>query len=795
MKRFSFILVLLWCSLITASAFAATPSPVYKIALVSGEAEDSIYRHRVVREIDALLKSRGRVEFDETRVTPYPLDKSMAVIRKLMTREDIDCVVGVGIEVSDILIRLREYPKPVIAAGIIDRKLQGLPITAAKTSGIPNFNYIKTHFDVERDFRTFKGLYDFKHLAVLMPIHQTTMFHTLYSYFGKTLEQVSPGATLSVVDIDAESIENDIPEIPPDVDAVYLLPIFSPNKDALMEKLIQAVNHRKLPSFALMGEKHVRMGAMSSIAPDRNLNAVSRRVAINVLDILEGRDAGTLPVTVHTYTENFVVNVETLRKIDLYPGWNALAGSRLINLEKLNQGPALQLKQVILEALERNLELLSARSDTRIQELEAGMATSALLPQVNLSAGLTQIDENRVEVAQTHSAQTTLSAGGRVTQTLFTDDLLTNRAVQKILTQAQQYQEKTVAMDTVVTAGRAYIQLLFAMSSQTIHNNNLELTRKNLDIAKSKAAVGVVDASEVSRWESEKAANLISLNDAFRDLLLARMTLNQVLDRPINREFTPEDLDPFSGIELMITDPEVYAFLGNFKQVKRFSDFLIVEADHNLPELGKMAEQIRSQERMILNRERAIYLPDVNLQGQLDKVVDEYDARVKTPSDLDHPWSVAVQVSWPLFTGGAHKKDLAQSREKLRQLHFAQRNLKNQLHLNVRSKLETAAVSAREIELAETGLAAALKNFEIIQAGYAEGRNSVTDLVDAQNAKLRSEQAASSAKYQFVLDFLEMERAMGRFHFLETPEQKSEFLTRLRQYMEPVPTLNTRKNG
>jgi len=544
----------------------------YKIAFIGGFTEDTVYQPTVIREINALLESRGEVEYLMKKIRPYPLEKSLEDVAAIMADDTVDCIIGVGLEVS---------PK------------------------------------------------------------------------------------LSIVEINPGRIETEFPEIPPDADAVYLLPLFSKEKDEQMGEIIRAVNERQLPSFALMGEKHVRMGCMASIAPDQNFNAVSRRVAMNVLDILEGRDAG--------------------------------------------------------------------------------IAGAALLPQVDLSAGLSHIDKNRVEIAQTYPARTTLSASGSLNQTLFKDDLLANYEIQKILKDSQGYQERTTLLDTVVTATQTYVNLLFAMSDQTIRNNNVDVTRKNLEIAKNKAAVGAVDASEVNRWESEKATNQISLNDAFRDLQLARMTLNQVLDRPITREFSVEDIEPGTDIELLITDPRVYELLGNIKQVKRFSNFLITEADRNLPELKQIKEILRSQEREVLNRQSALFLPDVSLRGSLDKVLDEYDGQ-KTISDLDHPWTVSLTASWPIFAGGAHKKDLTQSRYRLQRLRIEEKKLRNQFHLNVRSSLETAAVSAREIDLSQRGLAAALKNFEIVQAGYAEGRNSVTDLIDAQNVKVRSELAAASAK-------------------------------------------------
>ena len=786
-------MVLSLCLLFFLPVAAAFGASAYKIAIVSGAAESAGYQDEIVKEINALMEGRGGVSYMVEVIAPGLLERGFEAVSAVVNDDSVDCVIGVDVRISDFLIRLKQYHRPVIAAAVVDSRLQGLKQTPDGASGIRNFNYVEAHFDVEKDLRTFKSLYNYRHIAVLVPRSMAVVFHTLNEYFDQVVKTVSPDAQLSIVMIDTTRIKKGIPEIPPDADAVYLLPLFSQKRQAMMETVIQEVNNRKLPSFALIGEAHVRMGAMAGIAPDSNINAMARRIAINVLDILEGRDAGTLPVSVSTYGDNFVINMATLKEIDCYPSWTAMADAKLVNLDKLHQGPALQLKSVIFEALERNLDYLTAQADTRIQEEEAAIARAELLPQVNVSAGLTRIDENRVEIAQTYPAVTTLSATASLTQTIFSDDTLANCAIQDILVESQRYQEKTSLMDTVVAAARVYINLLFAMSSQTIHNNNLEMTRKNLEIASSKAAVGAVDISEVSRWESEMAANQISRNDAFRDLQLARMALNQVLDRPITREFTLEDVGPASGIELMITDPDVYGLLANAEQVRRFSDFLVIEANRNLPELQQIRETIRSQERRVLNRTRALYLPDVDLQGSVDKVLNEYEARQKTISELDHPWSVTLTASWPLFTGGADKRSLAKSRHQLRRLSLEEKNLKNQLHLNIRSSLETASVSAREIALAQKGLAAALKRFEIVQDGYAQGRNDVADLIDAQNAKVSSERAAASAKYQFVLDFLEMERAMGRFYFLDSPDQKQAFLGRLRAYMETTPIDNFRK--
>lgn len=785
------ILTLLMCvvfNLCTVCYIQAENKPDFKVALFVNPVGEDAYQKLVLHEISTLLGSRYNLLFEIEDFEAEDSDKSIAAISRSMDDNSIDCVIGLGLNASDVLARYGNYPKPVIAGAVLDQKLQGIAMTPEGTSGIDNFNYIQSPFDVEKDLVTFKQLVDFKHLAILYNARETYMFHNLYSYFGKAVEKIAPEAKLSIVEIYPDNIEESVAAISEDVDSVYLPPVFLGREDNQQRKLISKINRRKLPSFALLGEESVQMGAMASIAPDRNLNAMARRIAINLLNIGDGQNAGDLPVQVANYTDNFVINIGTIREIDYYPGWKALNKARLINLLGMERdGRQLDLRTVIMEALERNLDLLIQQSDTAIQTEETGLAKAPLFPQFNLSSTVNLLDENRANDEPNSPARSTWSATGELTQIIFSDDILANFSIRKILLESQKYSEKTTLLDTVVTAAESYISLLFARSNQKIQNTNLSVTRKNLDIAKNKEAVGSVGASEVHRWESEQASNQISLNDAYRDLQLARMRLNQILDRTINQPIRATDIDTGrSSIELLITDPEVYTYLENFKKVNAFSDFLIKEADRNLPELKEVNTTIRSIEREIVNRERAYYLPDIQLQGTMDKILDEYDTVNETPSDLDHPWSVAATASWPLYTGGERSYDLAKSRIRLRQTKLQAKNLRNQLHLQVRSNLETAAVSAREIELAEVGLEAAVKNFDIIQAGYSEGRNTIADLIDAQNSKINSELAAAVAKYQFVLDFLLLERSIGRFHFLDSPEEKYQFLQRMRKYMRAM---------
>ncbi len=65
---------------------------------------------------------------------------------------------------------------------------------------------------------------------------------------------------------------------------------------------------------------------------------------------------------------------------------------------------------------------------------------------------------------------------------------------------------------------------------------------------------------------------------------------------------------------------------------------------------------------------------------------------------------------------------------------------------------------------------------------YVRGLVSIVDLLDAQNSSLRADQAAENAVYNFLIDWMDVERAFGRFDFLMTREQREEYFQKLEDF-------------
>ena len=84
----------------------------------------------------------------------------------------------------------------------------------------------------------------------------------------------------------------------------------------------------------------------------------------------------------------------------------------------------------------------------------------------------------------------------------------------------------------------------------------------------------------------------------------------------------------------------------------------------------------------------------------------------------------------------------------------------------------------------QTATKAASDNYVLVQDSYSQGVVSVTNLVDAQNAKLQTELGAANASYQFILDFLEVERAMGSYYLLNSEGERTAFFRPLKSVFD-----------
>jgi len=233
----------------------------------------------------------------------------------------------------------------------------------------------------------------------------------------------------------------------------------------------------------------------------------------------------------------------------------------------------------------------------------------------------------------------------------------------------------------------------------------------------------------------------------------------------------------------LIFADERMVFIDDYGSLDIFSDFLVNYARQNLPELAQIDLGIKVQERLELSRKRALYLPTLAMSGSANRAVGRYDIPEGLPPvDVATTWDVGLGLSYPVFQGNNRRKLIEQSKLSVLQLQDTRKNTENQLELLIRANLENVGASYSRMELAQTAANASRKNYEIVQDAYSAGQANITTLIDAQNNALATELQSYNAVYTFILDFLNLERSVGYFNFLASPEEKTIFFQKVQEH-------------
>ncbi|MFT6334234.1 MAG: outer membrane protein TolC [Halioglobus sp.] len=751
---------------------------VFNIGVINDSAPDSEfefqYEKNLQDEIMLLAEYRFEVKFNTYYGTLENEDQSSNFSNAYASN---DIVIALGTNTSNYAINLKDYPKPTISSIILDAQLQGLTKTPEGTSGIKNFTYTESPFNMERDLKLLYEIYPFDHLEVITQKGTIGESPFIKQLFAKYLQ----GKNVTVDHIFySEDIGKHFTEMGDEKVAVYALPYFGKDTNRV-QSFFQVINENKIPSAALFGERYLDAGALTGYETAENLQKIPRRIALNVIKILEGQSPSDLSVEMKTYGDNLIINMETARRIGIYPDFDILSKAILSNLDNIQTDNKLTLHGAIAKALQNNLNIKVDNIAVDIADTEIGIAKSDLLPQVDASTSLLMTDELTAFTRQGAQGRGNWFLSGSASQVIFAEPILANLAIQKILKASEKKQLLQTQLDVVIDVVSAYMNILFSKNNLNIQEQNVKRNNDNYNISKTKEAIGYTGASDINRWEAELANAKINLNNAFAGLRQSKFQLNQLLNRPINEPFDIADATIAESM-LMITDERV-GFINDYGTLDLFADFIVSYGKENLPELAQIDLGLKVQERLQLSRERALYLPSVAMSGSVNRVLERFDIPEGLPEvDNVTTWDIGLGVSYPIFQGNNRRKLIEQSKLNVIQLQHTRKNAENQLELLTRASLENVGASFSRMALAQTAADASQKNYEIVQDAYSAGQTNITTLIDAQNNALATKLQSTNAIYTFILDFLNMERSIGYFNFLATPAEKDNFFNKIQQH-------------
>jgi len=734
-------------------------------------------------EAIALTKARFNVTFTEFNGN-WNSAEIRQTLQRLMKNPDINLLVTVGFISSNEASKLANYPKPLIAATILDQSLQKLPLKFDKSTGVNNFTYIESVIQLKDDIRSFSQMFDVQKAVVIIPKPLIDNMPDIVNYIAEN----GKGLNISVITADKQC-SGALAQLPQEADAAFVLPLFQ-SSDSEIEKLLQGLNEKKIPSLAVGGIKYLQMGATVTFTPQYNFQQLARQTAIRILKVGEGTNLSRAPVSIEGIRRGPVINMAGIRLINRFPHWSYLNEAILINTTEFPSASEMNYRMVIAEALENNLQGKISDKDLLVAEKNVRIAKANIYPQIEISGTAIELSENLVEASMGQKGAFTLSGSAMLKQVIFSEAVFANITINKLMEENKKAYNRQTVLEIISNVSNAYIGLLFSKSNLHIQSENVNATMQNLQMAKAKEKAGQSGISDVNRWISELNMNKMKLNDAYTMYRTAMYQLNQLLNKPIDEGINITENDNFD--ESVILDINLLKkIFENPILTEKYASFIIEQMYLNSPELKQLntaKEIIKRKKSLYKNR---LYLPDVAVWGGLDQAfirngtIKPVGMPVPPPPD-DLTWNVGLKISLPIYEGGKTYTEMQKSKIELDKINDQKEDLLNKLEAGIRANVQKSRTSYLEVELSKNAAKAAKDNFKVVQDGYFQGVTNLVQLIDAQTVMARTKHLANIAYYQFILDYLQVERLQGKYIFLSSADELTDYTNQLKNYLQDL---------
>jgi outer membrane protein len=809
MKGFFAVLLLAcaWCTGVSpASGQASKPLRIGIVVDGPWERNDFL-RDLLHSEIREVLGKDKPVEFPPGAflVGDWTLASVRALDSRLLADPTINMVLGMGLICSQDLATRGALGKPVIAPIIIDVDRQHIPLKDG-TSGVKNLSYLVYPMTFVRDLQLFREIIPIRKLVNL----SSKPYDDVLPPPSITLPELGRRLGLEVTELylgfSADEVLNALPK---DVDAVFVEPTLH-LPPAEFRKLVQGFIVRRIPSFSFLGETEVQQGIMASANPDI-VPRLARRLALNIKRILEGEEPGSLAVA-FTPGKRLTINLGTAYSVGVSPKWSTLMEAEVVQIDStVTGGISINLAEAIRRFSEENLDVQAKIREVSAQANNVSIARSALLPTVDLSATGLEIDRERAEAGAMprRSATADLSAG----MLLFSEPALANLSIQSSLKDSREHELQITRLNTVVDGATLYINYLRARKLFYILLDNLKLMRTNLELARVRQTTGAAGQEETLRWEVEIANLRKTTMDVQSQMNQALYGLKQVLNIPLLYVVNVAEVS-LDDSSMFISSKELRGYFEDPLSFELLSDFLTGEGARLAPELRQLDHAIEAQERALTSARLSYFVPTLSAFG---KYSDRFlKSGVVSPFQLppitsapppgtageaflyqllgsfspklpgDRSWSAGLQLSLNLFNGFSTKASEEKTSLELEQLRLTRQAASEKVALRIRVEMEKAKASYYSIQQATIEQDAARKTLRIVTDSYSRGGVSILNLLDAQNSALRADQVAANALYDFLIDYLSLERAIGEIDVLMAPGTREDVLHRLNAHMAAV---------
>ena len=697
-------------------------------------------------------------------------------LKRLLSPYGPDAIFALGVVSASQALLFRNIPKPVIAPYVPYSVLSNrIEARVGKRQNIKNFIYIDTIYHLDRDLKTFREIVPFTRCAIVLDEREIKGIQGIKEQTKDFAKR--HGIAASVVSSTSSATET-VAKIPQGTQAVFVGPLWHMSNEE-KRRFANLLAEKKIAGFALWNSQQVEFGLLAGLEPDDKQKVLARRASVALLDLLHGGDKAASSMAFRQ-DRDLVINMATARRLGVYPNLVLLTKARVFN-EKEEGGRKLNIATAVQEAVSANLKLQSARVRVKAGEHAVKERMAELLPRVDIGTGYRAVDQDRSKAGGglTPERAWTGTAGGTIL--LYSEKKWANYTAEEHLQQARDMNRERVRLDVTYDASVAYLNVLRARTIERIYKENLKLTKANLERAQIKVSTGAAGPDEVYRWQSKFANDRKEVLYRESETMDAMEALNRILHRPLDEAFVPEEAGLNDPLFIM-GDRFYLKLMDNPLLLRKFKRFAAREAVAVRPELKGFDEAIKAKARLAKGARRQLWLPDFTVEWKVDQYFaeDGHGRREDTSFD-DTDWNVGVFARIPLFEGGKTAAKAGRLEQELARLRIDRNAAAEIIIQDVLAAVNRTRASYPSIILTREAALAAKKNLALVTDSYIHGIKTIIDLLDAQNQYLSAELNSANAVYNFLIDFMGVQRAMGEFVIFMPQQERNNWMEKVKK--------------
>jgi outer membrane protein len=433
-----------------------------------------------------------------------------------------------------------------------------------------------------------------------------------------------------------------------------------------------------------------------------------------------------------------------MRGVKVFTG----AAAAVLLLAYMGPVPALAdtMEAALVRAYQNNPQLNAQRAQVRFTDENVPQALSGYRPRVAItaSAGYQYTDTNvtaggtptQISRTENHGTNAPRSVGATVSQTLFNGQQTANRtrAAESQVSSAREGL-RVLEQTVLLSAATIYMDYLRDSAIVEVQRSNVRVLEQTLKQTRDRFNVGEVTRTDVAQSEAQLAAGKTQLLTAEANLTTTRSNFRRIIGNE------PEALAPGSPVDRFLPATLAAAIeLGLTQNPNVTAAMFGVDVSYL---------QVKVNEGALF--------PTVTLQTSVQQ---SYEQTLTIFRSFGA--STAVQLSVPVYQGGAEYSLIRQSKESLTQQRLNLEQIRDQTRANVVTAWGQLVAGKAQVASAQAQVTASEIALNGVREEAKAGQRTTLDVLNAQQALVNARVALVTAQHDRVVASYSVLNSVGR---------------------------------